>query len=135
VTKNLPDNATFNDVLPAIRAQIDAQNSFLPYDINEGVNYLMDNRTALATHIAAKYTALADQKFVNEENKTDSLVTPLVERIVQSRKQTNIKNTSREEIPDGPSVLPIPPTGHQFQQYWERAIRNMNDSFKSSHQQ
>jgi hypothetical protein len=60
VLRYLPDNAVFNDVLPPIRSSIEAANNFLPYDINERVNYSVGDNQALATHIVANFPAIAD---------------------------------------------------------------------------
>ncbi len=113
VISSLPGNVLINDQLTATRSQTEASRGFLPYDIGRHANFLTDDRTALAVHIAARYPKLADKDDGEWPGE-------YAEKIVASR--------SREVAggPDFAALLPdvppkersVPPYGRKFQAAW-----------------
>jgi len=139
VPANLPDNAPLPDTLPSIRSSIEASNNFLPYDINERVNYSVSDRTMLAAHIASRFSAIADVRQsrtamgnTSDPKRSIPLLDQLTERIIQSRKQRSIASSSDGLLPQGPDVLPVPPYSKQFQQYWKKALQDLNTRLKTN---
>ncbi|MCG8421417.1 MAG: DUF4157 domain-containing protein [Proteobacteria bacterium] len=122
VITSLPDNVLINDQLTPTRSQIEATNEFVPSNVHQRVNFVTDDRTVLAIHIAAHYPALADTvtawgrwaywtgwKRENFEN--------LVQRIINSR---------TEKVDGGPNFRAVPPHQQEFQEFWERKLSQLN---------
>lgn len=132
VTTSLPETVPLNDVLTAIRTQVEATNNFIPYDVNKRVYFSTDDCTTLAAHISAKYPAIADYKSslsvkgkeIDEESPAP-LLEQLVDRIIQSRRQKDRKSKPDSLLPDGPDILPYPPNGRAFQEYWQENLSRL----------
>jgi hypothetical protein len=106
VIATLPKNVLINDQLTPSRSQIVASTGFLPYDIGRRANFLTDDRTALATHIFARYGRLAEHPDV---------VHDLVQQIIDGRKEN-----------ERPDLTAVPPHGARFQAFWEGELARLD---------
>ena len=135
VCNSLPHTVFVGTQLTPIRSQIEAANNFMPYDIHERANFITDDRTMIATHISAKYPALADHTSPvsamgaeTDRKSSARFVELLTEMIIRSRRQQGMKSKPASLLPDGPDVLPYPPNGHAFQEYWEKMLSKLEKS-------
>jgi hypothetical protein len=48
--------------------------------------------------------------------------------IIRSRRQQGMKSKPDSLLPDGPDILPYPPNGHAFQEYWEKMLSKLEKS-------
>lgn len=106
VIDTLPKNVLINDQLTPSRSQVVASTGFLPYDIGRRANFLTDDRTALATHIFARYGRLAENP---------GAVHDLVQQIIDSRKKS-----------EAPDRVAVPPHGREFHAFWEGELARLN---------
>lgn len=111
VINTLPDNVLINDQLTPTRSQIEATTGFVPYDIGQRANFLTDDRTALAVHIAARYSELP--RFWADL---------MVEKIIDSRTKEvsgHAPDFSKAFGKIPPAERSVPPNGVKFQKLWE----------------
>jgi soluble cytochrome b562 len=136
ILDNLPPNVT---VLTPVRSQVEALYEYVLPHAEHSPIFATHDRTVLAHYISLKYPAIADyESLVSARGKkvdresSNSLLGKVVEMIVRSRRQKDIKSKYDIFTLKGPDVLPIPPNGREFQEYWENELRTLESSVDSS---
>ena len=107
VIDSLPPNVLLNDQLTPSRSQIEAQLDYVRPNIASVADFITDDRTQLAMHIAARYP------FVPGPD-----IEQLTATIIRSR---------TDGFPKAPEITAVPPNSAKFQKAWETRLIMLNE--------
>jgi hypothetical protein len=110
VVTSLPPNVLINDQLTPSRSQIEAQLNYVRPNAASFADFITDDRTQLAVHIAARYPFIPPKDIEKH-----------VAAIIVSR---------RKGLPGSPEITAVPPYSAAFQQFWETVLTRLDDAAK-----
>lgn len=110
VIDSLPPNVLLNDQLTPSRSQIEAQLDYVRPNIASVADFITDDRTQLAMHIAARYPFVAGPD-----------IAQLTTAIIRSR---------TDGFPGAPEITAVPPNSARFQRAWETKLISLNEEGK-----
>lgn len=106
VIDSLPPNVLLNDQLTPSRSQIEAQLNYVRPNAGSFADFVTDDRTQLAVHIAARYPYIP----ASDAEKH-------VAMIILSR---------RAGLPGKKEIKAVPPNSEAFQLFWETTLARLN---------
>lgn len=106
VIESLPPNVLLNDQLTPTRSQIEAQLNYVRPNAASFGDFITDDRTQLAVHLAARYPFIP----ASDAEKH-------VAMIIFSR---------RAGLPGNKAIKAVPPNSEAFQRFWETTLARLN---------